>query len=66
MLEASTDNGKLVITPLNGRIDITFQPTDTQNARWAKGVWDVEITHPNGDVTRLAGGTVTLSKEVTR
>lgn len=66
LLELSTENGRLTLTPLTGKIAVLLLPADTVEARWGRGVWDLEITHPNGWVTRLLQGTAILSKEVTR
>jgi hypothetical protein len=39
---------------------------DTGAIDWDGGVWDLEIVHPGGEVTRLAQGSVSVSPEVTR
>jgi hypothetical protein len=33
---------------------------------WRSGRYDVELTNPSGDVDRIAEGSITVSREVTR
>lgn len=66
LLELSTTNGRIVITPLTGTITLNFTPANTVGTYWTKGKYDLEMTSGNGFVTRLIKGTINLSKEITR
>lgn len=62
---ASPDS-RLTITPAAGVIDIEISATDTEAIDWSAAVWDMEVVHADGSVTRVASGRFVLSKEVTR
>lgn len=66
LLELSTTNSKLVLTPAEGKVTLKFDPADTSGEYWTRGRYDLELTSSTGFVTRLLKGKVTLSKEVTR
>ncbi len=66
LIALTTENGRITITPLDGRIDLTISATDTAALNFESGVHDVEIVSGGGEVTRLVQGKVKLSKEVTR
>ena len=66
LLELSTANQTIEITPLLGKITLHFSPVDTSGAFWTKGKFDLELTSPSGFVTRIIKGKITLSKEITR
>lgn len=59
-------NGGLTITPLTGTIAVVISATVTATLPVNKGVYDLEVVHPSGDVTRLMQGAFTVSPEVTR
>lgn len=65
VLVASTANGKLIIAG-PGSVTIHLTPFDTGLLQTHEGVYDLEITFSNGDVTRLVGGKVYVSLQVTR
>ena len=66
LLELSTTNSGLVITPLTGRIDLYVSDEATTTLVGIGGVYDLEIYFSNGDTTRLIEGKVTFKAEVTR
>lgn len=66
LLELSTSNGLIVITPNAGQIALICGPTVTSVITWRRGKYDLELTSPTGVVTRLLYGEVEVSKEVTR
>jgi hypothetical protein len=66
LLEMSTSNGKISITPQTGTINLIFSATSTAAINWKRGKYDLELTSPSGDVTRLIEGAITVSKEITR
>lgn len=54
-----------------GYVSIHVHHTTTEDPAWntparAKGVWDLELVAPDGEVTRLVMGVVTVSQDVTR
>lgn len=64
--ELSTTNGGITLGGTTGTIDLFISDENTALIRGTKGVYDLELTSPAGDVTRLVQGTVTISPEVTR
>lgn len=67
ILELTTENTRITITPLAGKISFLISATDTTNLKEIKNAaYDLEIYHPNGYVTRLSQGTVNISPETTR
>lgn len=66
LLELTTENGGIVIDGPAGKLALHISPADTAAIAWESGVWDLEVVHPNGDVTRLAQGSISVSREVTR
>lgn len=67
LLEATTANGKIVLGPTNGRVDLIFTATDTDSLDTiTAAVYDYEIESVDGDVTRLLQGSVVISPNVTR
>lgn len=65
LVELSTSNGGIALGDAAGTVDLYLSAEATAAFAWAAGVWDLEITHPGGDVTRLAQGSVSVSPEVT-
>jgi len=66
LLELSTTNGKLTITPLTGTTTMVFSAATTAAITWSRGKYDLELTSSDGNVTRLIEGEITVSKEITR
>lgn len=66
LLELTTENGRISITPSTGRIDLTVTAADTASVTWDRGVYDLELIDGFEEVTRLVQGRVNVSKEVTR
>jgi hypothetical protein len=66
LLELTTENTGITIDGAAGAIGLYISAEDTSAITWGSGVWDIEIIHPNGEVTRLAQGSVSVSPEVTR
>jgi len=66
LLNLTTENGGITLGGATGVIELLSAPTETATMAWDGGVWDLEIVHPNGDVTRLAQGSISVSPEVTR
>lgn len=67
IVELSTENGKITKpSPEEGQFELHLTHEETTNFDFVKGVYDIEVVYPNGDVNRLFEGTVTLKPEVTR
>jgi hypothetical protein len=66
LLELTTENGGITLGGAAGTIDLYVSDEATGAFTWDGGVWDLEIVHPSGEVTRLCQGSVSVSPEVTR
>lgn len=66
LLSATTENGKLVIEGVDGKVTILLSAEDTTAITWLTGVYDLELISGDGVVTRLLEGSVSVSREVTR
>jgi len=66
LLEASTSNDRIQLDPLAGRITLVLPADVTAAINWSRGRYDIELESPDGDVTRLIYGEITVSKEITR
>lgn len=66
LLEGTSSNGVLQITPLLGRIEINFTPEQTKQLLYTKSVYDLFITSPSGFVTKVLYGTIEVIQSVTR
>jgi hypothetical protein len=60
------DAGGITIDGPAGTIDLLISDDDTAALTWLHGVYDLEIEAPDGDVTKLLKGEVTVEREVTR
>jgi hypothetical protein len=66
LLTLTTENDRITLGDDEGTIDLYVSDEDTADIDWSSGVFDLEIEHPGGEVTRLAEGSVGVSPEVTR
>ena len=66
ILALSTTNGRIVITPLIGKIVLQLTASDAAALTIGYAVYDLVLTSPAGMVSRLVQGGVTLSLSVTR
>jgi hypothetical protein len=68
LIEATTANGKIVISPLAGSIVVTIPASETNSYATASAVYDLETEDSSSPaiVKRRIEGTITLSKQVTR
>lgn len=66
LLELSTENSKISLTPLTGTITLIFSAATTAAIDWKRGKYDLELISPDGTVTRLIEGEITVSREITR
>ena len=65
LLELSTENGRIVTTPLEGRIDLTVSETDLRALSFSSGVFDLVIKSPSGVVDVILSGVVVVDTLVT-
>ena len=66
ILELTTENGRIALSPLEGKIQLKLSATETSALDFAKAVYDMEVSSPTGDVTRVIQGNFSLSRQVTR
>lgn len=66
LIDGTSENGILVITPVMGKIDIVLTAAQTELLIYTKSVYDLEVTDTQGKVTRLIEGSVFVSLQVTR
>ena len=66
LAELTPGNGRMVITALQGRIELLLPAAVTAALPPGPSVYDIEIESPAGEVTRLLQGTVRIDAEVTR
>lgn len=68
LLDLTTVNGGLIIHPglVSPNLEIYITDVQTTGLTFTTAVYDLEVVFPNGDVTRLLKGNVTLDPEVTR
>jgi hypothetical protein len=66
LIDLTTENGGIVISPLTGTIELRFVPAHTIGAYWTVARYDIEVVSENGTVTRLLKGKFRLSREVTK
>lgn len=66
LLEASTSNNRIQLDAAAGRFTLVLSADVTAAIEWSRGRYDIELRSPDGDVTRIVQGEITVSKEVTR
>ena len=66
ILSATSAAGTLTITADSGVIAFNVPANTTAALNPGNYVWDLEIVDPSGIVTRLVGGTCTVTPEVTK
>lgn len=66
LIEATTANSKLIITPLTGVLTLSLSAADTGLLVYTKSVYDIELINSAGIPVRLLQGEINVSREVTR
>lgn len=66
LLDLTTENGGITLGATDGTITCTASAAQTAALAFSTAVYDLELVDGDGAVTRLAEGSVTLSREVTR
>jgi len=71
LVDLTTENGGIVITPAEGKITLTMSAAQTAALDWPagqyvqqSGVYQLELEDATGFVTRLLKGTLTFDPEV--
>lgn len=59
--DLSTTNGKIVLTPVSGIIDLIIPASETTAMTFTTGLYDLKLIAPDTTETRLLQGKVTLS-----
>jgi hypothetical protein len=65
-IELSTSNGRISLNAGTGVITLSLSATETATLEAGRYVYDLEMTSSGGEVTRLLGGMLIVSPEVTR
>jgi len=66
LLELTTDNSGVVLAGKTGVVSLYVSVQGTANLGWQKGVYDVKLTAPSGEVFNLVAGTVSVSPSITK
>jgi phage baseplate assembly protein gpV len=66
LLEMSTQNGRIQLGGTAGTIVLAMANTETSAITWLRGVYSFELTAPDGTVTRLLDGSISVSREIVR
>lgn len=66
VINLTTENGGIVITPLTGEIEVTMTATQTAGIPAREYFYDLEIESSGGIVYRVIEGRATVRPEVTR
>ena len=61
----TTQNQQVTIAALLGRVDILLSPAETAALEAKKYVYDLELESPEGEVTKIISGTLTVRAEIT-
>lgn len=64
LYEWSTELGNATVT--GSAVTLLLTPAVSSSWTWERGVYDVELTSPGGEVFRISEGPVYLTPEVTR
>lgn len=66
ILDLTTENGGIAIDPTSYEIAITVSAAQTAALTITRGVFDLEVEAPDGEVTKLTRGAVVVRDEVTK
>lgn len=62
----STANGKIVLDEPNGKLTCTASKEETAAFKFTNALFDVLMTSPTGEATRLFNGSVTVDPAITK
>lgn len=66
ILVLTTENSRIIITPLTGTIQLLVDAVTMATVSLVEGVYDLELIDAGGTVERLIEGKASIKKEVTR
>lgn len=67
LFDLTSTNGLIQLTPTLGKIVITIPATQTSTfTDWTRAKYSLRVTSPDGTVTRLLEGDITLAKDIIR
>lgn len=66
LVTLTTENGRIALGGALGTITLSLNSTVTAALDFTKALYDLELVSGGGFVTRLIGGAVTLSPEITK
>lgn len=66
LIDLTTENGGIVITPLTGTLTLNMTATQTAALAFKRAKYDLEVVDAAGFVTRLLQGSISVSPEVTK
>lgn len=61
----TTENEQIVLDELDGRVDILLTPAETAALAVKSYVYDLELESPEGEVTKILSGKLTVRSEIT-
>ena len=61
----TTENDKISIIEPLGRVDIILTPLETEELEAKNYVYDIELESPDGEVTKILSGKLTVRAEIT-
>jgi PIN domain nuclease of toxin-antitoxin system len=66
LVTLTTENGGIALGGKAGTVALYLNDTNTSAITWNKGVYDIQLVSPSGDVFRMVGGIVTVSAATTK
>lgn len=66
LTELTTANGRIVLTPAQGKLTLELSATLTDALTYPAAVYDLEVVAADGSITRLLQGNVLIEGSVTR
>ncbi len=66
LYEMSTTNGRIVLDGPNGKLTCTATKEETSGFKFTEALFDVFLTSPGGESTRLFKGSIIIDPSITR
>lgn len=66
LIELTTENSGIVLTPAEGKIELVMTDTETSALSGTKGIYDLELIDGGGLVKKFSRGSVAMTDEVTK
>ena len=61
----TSETDEITILPASGRVDILLTPSETASLTPKNYVYDLELESPEGEVTKVLSGKLTVRSEIT-